>query len=152
MLRVAPDPGTSPVAYASVPASAADVMLDAASTLPLPAVQPSAPATPDDPERPYGVPLPAWLRQSLQHLPPPSEEVRPVDPEALVATAFDFAYQLHDGQFRASGEPYIVHPIAVAGLLRDIGASAAVIAAGFLHDVVEDTQVTPEEIEARFGE
>jgi RelA/SpoT family (p)ppGpp synthetase len=52
---------------------------------------------------------------------------------------------------RATGEPYIVHPIAVADLLRDIGAGSSVIAAGFLHDVVEDTQVTPEEIEAQFG-
>jgi guanosine-3',5'-bis(diphosphate) 3'-pyrophosphohydrolase len=52
---------------------------------------------------------------------------------------------------RASGEPYICHPVAVADLLRDIGASAGVIAAGFLHDVVEDTDVTPEEIEQHFG-
>ena len=52
---------------------------------------------------------------------------------------------------RASGEPYICHPVAVADLLRDIGASAGVIAAGFLHDVVEDTEVTPEEIEQHFG-
>jgi RelA/SpoT family (p)ppGpp synthetase len=58
---------------------------------------------------------------------------------------------LHDGQVRASGEPYICHPVAVADLLRDIGASAGVIAAGFLHDVVEDTDVTPEEIEQHFG-
>ncbi len=100
----------------------------------------------------YKVGLPAWLRQSLEHLPPPSAGTCPSEPEALLAAAFDFAYQLHDGQFRASGEPYIVHPIAVADLLRDIGASPAVIAAGFLHDVVEDTQVTSEEIEQRFGE
>ncbi|MFZ9280840.1 MAG: RelA/SpoT family protein, partial [Vulcanococcus sp.] len=60
-------------------------------------------------------------------------------------------FQLHDGQVRASGEPYICHPVAVADLLRDIGASAGVIAAGFLHDVVEDTDVTPEEIEQHFG-
>ncbi|MDM7952375.1 MAG: bifunctional (p)ppGpp synthetase/guanosine-3',5'-bis(diphosphate) 3'-pyrophosphohydrolase [Cyanobium sp. CZS 25K] len=143
MLRAVPEQGSSPLAYASAPASAADVQLAPVS---------QSPASPEEPGRAYGIPLPAWLRQALQHLPPPSEEVRPADPEALVATAFDFAYQLHDGQFRASGEPYIVHPIAVAGLLRDIGASTAVIAAGFLHDVVEDTQVTPEEIEARFGE
>ncbi|MFM9110048.1 MAG: RelA/SpoT family protein, partial [Prochlorococcaceae cyanobacterium] len=75
----------------------------------------------------------------------------PTDTEALLAAAFDFAFQLHQGQYRASGEPYIIHPIAVADLLRDIGASAAVIAAGFLHDVVEDTDVTPEELEAHFG-
>ena len=65
----------------------------------------------------------------------------PTDAEALLVSAFDFGFQLHEGQFRASGDPYIVHPVAVADLLRDIGASAPVIAAGFLHDVVEDTDV-----------
>lgn len=69
----------------------------------------------------------------------------------LICQAFEFAYQLHDGQYRASGEPYIAHPVAVAGLLRDLGGSAAMIAAGFLHDVVEDTDITSEEIEQRFG-
>ncbi|MEY4809281.1 MAG: hypothetical protein RLZZ206_3670 [Cyanobacteriota bacterium] len=87
----------------------------------------------------------------MRHVPPGDGDTCPTDTEALLAAAFDFAFQLHAGQFRASGEPYIIHPIAVADLLRDIGASAAVIAAGFLHDVVEDTQVTPEDIEARFG-
>ncbi len=152
MLKVAPDPGSPPVAYASVPVSDGNGALEAAVPPVMPAQGAAAPQALETPERTYGVPLPAWLRQSLQQRQPAGEESRPVDPEALVATAFDFAYQLHDGQFRASGEPYIVHPIAVAGLLRDIGASAAVIAAGFLHDVVEDTQVTPEEIEDRFGE
>ncbi|MGQ9870083.1 RelA/SpoT family protein [Leptodesmis sp.] len=69
----------------------------------------------------------------------------------LICRAFDFAYQLHQGQYRASGEPYIIHPVAVAGLLRDLGGSSAMIAAGLLHDVVEDTEVTPEELEERFG-
>lgn len=99
----------------------------------------------------YGVPLPEWLQRCIEHVPPGAGDVCPRDAEALLASAFDFAYQLHDGQYRASGEPYIIHPIAVADLLRDIGASAGVIAAGFLHDVVEDTDVTPEEIEAHFG-
>jgi RelA/SpoT family (p)ppGpp synthetase len=99
----------------------------------------------------YGVPLPEWLQECVRHVPPGSGDSCPTDTEALLASAFDFAFQLHEGQFRATGEPYIVHPIAVADLLRDIGASAAVIAAGFLHDVVEDTQVTPGEVEARFG-
>jgi GTP pyrophosphokinase len=71
--------------------------------------------------------------------------------ESLVCRAFEFAYCLHKGQFRASGDPYIAHPVAVAGLLRDLGGSGAMIAAGFLHDVVEDTDVTAEEIEERFG-
>ncbi|MEM6424985.1 MAG: bifunctional (p)ppGpp synthetase/guanosine-3',5'-bis(diphosphate) 3'-pyrophosphohydrolase [Cyanobacteria bacterium P01_D01_bin.128] len=71
---------------------------------------------------------------------------------ALVCRAFTFAYKLHQGQFRASGEPYICHPVAVAGLLRDLGGDSAMVAAGFLHDIVEDTEVTPAEIEAHFGE
>ena len=99
----------------------------------------------------YGVPLPEWLQRCIEHVPPGAGESCPTDAEALLASAFDFAFQLHQGQFRASGEPYIMHPVAVADLLRDIGASAGVIAAGFLHDVVEDTDVTPEEIEAHFG-
>ena len=69
----------------------------------------------------------------------------------LVRRAFEFAHTLHQGQKRASGEPYICHPIEVAGLLRDLGGDSAMIAAGFLHDVVEDTNVTPDDIEANFG-
>jgi len=99
----------------------------------------------------YGIPLPEWLQRCVEHVPPGAGESCPTDAEALLASAFDFAYQLHEGQYRASGEPYIVHPVAVADLLRDIGASAGVIAAGFLHDVVEDTGVTPEEVEEHFG-
>jgi GTP diphosphokinase / guanosine-3',5'-bis(diphosphate) 3'-diphosphatase len=78
-------------------------------------------------------------------------ETDPAKANDLICRAFDFAYSLHEGQVRASGEPYIAHPVAVAGILRDLGGSSAVIAAGFLHDVVEDTPVTLEEIETRFG-
>ena len=99
----------------------------------------------------YGIDLPPWLRECLEHVPPGSGYCCPTDAEALLAAAFDFAFQLHEGQFRASGDPYIVHPVAVADLLRDIGASAPVIAAGFLHDVVEDTDLTPEQLEGHFG-
>ena len=101
----------------------------------------------------YGLPLPTWLADCLRRVPPGAglSCPDPADADALLSGAFDFAFQLHEGQFRASGEPYIIHPIAVANLLRDIGASPAVIAAGFLHDVVEDTEVTPEEIEGHFG-
>ncbi|WP_413744565.1 RelA/SpoT family protein [Synechococcus sp. MIT S9451] len=99
----------------------------------------------------YGIPLPEWLQECLKHVPPGAGYSCPTDAEALLAAAFDFAFQLHEGQFRASGDPYIIHPVAVADLLRDIGASAPVIAAGFLHDVVEDTDLTPEQLEAHFG-
>ncbi len=77
--------------------------------------------------------------------------IPPLTGEQLVCRAFEFAYQLHKGQKRASGEPYIAHPVAVAGLLRGLGGDSAMIAAGFLHDVVEDTEVTADEIEAIFG-
>lgn len=69
----------------------------------------------------------------------------------IICRAFEFAYQLHQGQYRASGEPYIMHPVAVAGLLRDLGGGSAMIAAGFLHDVVEDTDITSDDLEAQFG-
>jgi GTP diphosphokinase / guanosine-3',5'-bis(diphosphate) 3'-diphosphatase len=97
--------------------------------------------------------LPEWLRECLiaQRSPLSCDTGVEQDESNLVCRAFEFAYCLHEGQYRASGEPYICHPIAVAGLLRDLGGSGAMIAAGFLHDVVEDTEVTLEEIEQRFG-
>ena len=70
----------------------------------------------------------------------------------LICHAFDFAYQLHKGQYRKSGEPYIVHPVTVAGILRDLGGDKSMIAAGFLHDVVEDTDITADNIEEMFGQ
>ncbi len=70
---------------------------------------------------------------------------------SLLCRAFNFAYQLHQGQRRKSGESYIAHPVAVASLLRDLGGSSAMIAAGFLHDVVEDTEITADQLEQHFG-
>ena len=101
----------------------------------------------------YGIPLPAWLVDCLQEAPPTGQHRHQGSPEgpALIAAAFDFAWQQHQGQQRASGEPYISHPLAVGNLLRDIGVAPGVIAAGFLHDVVEDCGVTTADVEARFG-
>ncbi len=99
----------------------------------------------------YGIQLPEWLKDCIEQIPPGIGQSCPTDSEALLASAFDLAFQLHEGQFRASGEPYIVHPVAVADLLHDIGASTSVIAAGLLHDVVEDTNATPEQLEGFFG-
>ncbi|MBE9179471.1 bifunctional (p)ppGpp synthetase/guanosine-3',5'-bis(diphosphate) 3'-pyrophosphohydrolase [Oculatella sp. LEGE 06141] len=105
------------------------------------------------PTLPSDITLPEWLRECLiaQNSLRCDLPERDRQEQGLICQAFDFAYCLHEGQNRASGEPYICHPIAVAGLLRDLGGSGAMIAAGFLHDVVEDTEVTPEEIERRFG-
>ena len=88
--------------------------------------------------------VPDWLNQCLL-------AGRDDRDNNLICRAFEFAYQLHEGQYRKSGEPYIAHPVAVAELLRDLGGDSEMIAAGFLHDVVEDTDVTPEEIEEKFG-
>jgi RelA/SpoT family (p)ppGpp synthetase len=65
--------------------------------------------------------------------------------------AIDFATKAHEGQKRRSGEPYIIHPLAVAGTLIDWGMDIDTITAGVLHDTVEDTEVTLDEIESLFG-
>ncbi|GAA4705471.1 RelA/SpoT family protein [Brevibacillus fulvus] len=69
----------------------------------------------------------------------------------LITRAYDLARQAHEGQVRKSGVPYIMHPIAVAGILANLHMDAVTIAAGFLHDVVEDTEVTLEDLRQQFG-
>jgi GTP pyrophosphokinase len=91
--------------------------------------------------------IPDWLRCCWDK----SKNGESLDDGDVVCRALDFAYRLHDGQCRASGEPYILHPIAVANILKDLGGSNAMIAAGFLHDVVEDTEVSCDQIEEMFG-
>lgn len=70
----------------------------------------------------------------------------------LIGRAFDKAQSLHDGQLRKSGEPYFVHPINVALILAQLGMDDATIVGGLLHDVVEDTEYTREELVEDFGE
>ena len=91
--------------------------------------------------------LPSWLQECMLK----QQSNQGDEHTDLICRAFNFAFQLHEGQYRKSGEPYIAHPVAVAGLLRDLGGDDVTIAAGFLHDVVEDTEVTPEQIEELFG-
>ncbi|HZG60645.1 MAG TPA: bifunctional (p)ppGpp synthetase/guanosine-3',5'-bis(diphosphate) 3'-pyrophosphohydrolase [Anoxybacillus sp.] len=69
----------------------------------------------------------------------------------FVQRAYEFAKEAHKDQYRKSGEPYIIHPIQVAGILVDLKMDPATIAAGFLHDVVEDTDVTKEDLLKEFG-
>ena len=70
---------------------------------------------------------------------------------ARITDAYHFAEKAHDGQKRRSGEPYIIHPVAVAQILAEMGMDADSICAALLHDVVEDTPVTDEEIQKKFG-
>ena len=70
----------------------------------------------------------------------------------LLQKAVDMATKLHEGQKRKSGEPYIIHPLAVAKILAGIGMDDHTIVAGILHDVVEDTSCTLDDIKKEFGE
>ncbi|KOO47000.1 RelA/SpoT family protein [Priestia koreensis] len=70
---------------------------------------------------------------------------------AFVQRAYEFAKDAHKEQYRKSGEPYIIHPIQVAGILVDLEMDPDTIATGFLHDVVEDTEVTLEQISDSFN-
>ncbi|ASF40011.1 MULTISPECIES: RelA/SpoT family protein [Halobacillus] len=73
------------------------------------------------------------------------------DDLAFIRRAYQFAEEAHSDQFRKSGEPYIIHPIQVAGILVNLEMDPETIAGGFLHDVVEDTEVSIEEIEKAFN-
>ncbi|MGC2111994.1 MAG: bifunctional (p)ppGpp synthetase/guanosine-3',5'-bis(diphosphate) 3'-pyrophosphohydrolase [Candidatus Korobacteraceae bacterium] len=77
---------------------------------------------------------------------------RPSDDLALIKKAYEFSLEHHKGQARESGEPYLVHPLQVATLLAEMRLDTTAIAAGLLHDAVEDTSVTIDEITTEFGE
>ncbi len=68
-----------------------------------------------------------------------------------IEEAFHFAERLHEGQYRVSEEPYIIHPVEVAKILINLKADSHTVMAAFLHDILEDTDTQPEEIEKRFG-
>ncbi len=69
----------------------------------------------------------------------------------IIDRAYIYSARVHDGQVRLSGEPYLSHPLEVAGILADMKLDAQSVAAGLLHDVIEDTHVTPEELGDMFG-
>ena len=83
------------------------------------------------------------------------EKVRkyhPSDDISMIEKAYATALNAHEGQQRKSGEPYIIHPLCVAIILADLEMDKETIAAGLLHDVVEDTIMTSEDMEKEFGE
>src|SRR6201997_1085232 len=79
-------------------------------------------------------------------------ENRPSDDTEIIRKAWQFCLEHHNGQLRASGEPYVLHPLEVAIVLAEMKLDSTAIAAGLLHDAVEDTPVTTEDIVAKFGE
>ena len=70
----------------------------------------------------------------------------------FLVKAYRYAEKMHENQKRASGEPYFTHPCAVAEILVDLGLDAPTVAAAFLHDVIEDTPATPDDIKREFGD
>src|SRR5881396_3310953 len=79
-------------------------------------------------------------------------ENRPNDDLELVRKAYEFSQKQHSGQTRASGEPFLVHPLEVALVLAEMKLDSGAIAAGLLHDAIEDTEATREDIKKEFGE
>src|SRR5512146_90842 len=77
---------------------------------------------------------------------------RPNDDLEIIRKAYDFSLRNHKGQQRASGAPFLSHPLEVACLLADMKLDTVAVTAGLLHDAVEDTSVTVEEIQKEFGE
>jgi len=77
---------------------------------------------------------------------------RPNEDISLIRKAWEFCVQHHEGQLRASGEPYIIHPLKVAEVLAEMKMDATAISAGLLHDSVEDTSATTEQVQREFGD
>ena len=79
-------------------------------------------------------------------------ELNPKYDIQLIGRAYDVAAKMHEGQLRKSGEPYLIHPIAVVKILAELGMDEDTLVAGLLHDVVEDTEYTKEQLVEEFGD
>ncbi|MEG0292221.1 MAG: bifunctional (p)ppGpp synthetase/guanosine-3',5'-bis(diphosphate) 3'-pyrophosphohydrolase [Anaerovoracaceae bacterium] len=79
-------------------------------------------------------------------------EINPKYDAELLGRAYDVASAMHEGQLRKSGEPYLIHPIAVVKILAELGMDDDTLVAGLLHDVVEDTEYTKEQLIEEFGD
>ena len=86
------------------------------------------------------------IKEILQSQKHPQEEID------LVEKAYKFAKKTHEGQFRVSGEPYIMHPVEVAKILAGLEVDTNTVIAAFLHDILEDTDTKPEKIKELFGD
>jgi guanosine-3',5'-bis(diphosphate) 3'-pyrophosphohydrolase len=96
--------------------------------------------------------VPDLFREKFGRLVDTVHANRPSDDIDIIRQAWKFCLEHHNGQLRASGEPYVLHPLEVALVLAEMKLDSTAIAAGLLHDAVEDTPVTTEDIVAKFGE
>ena len=80
------------------------------------------------------------------------QKYHPSDDISMIEKAYKVASEAHKNQFRKSGEPYIIHPLNVAIILADLKLDKETIVAGILHDVVEDTVMTEEDLRREFGD
>src|SRR5476651_1245243 len=92
------------------------------------------------------------LTAKFQQLLAKVAENRPKDDPEIIRKAYEFSLKHHQGQTRASGEAYLIHPLEVAVVLADMKLDSTAIAAGLLHDAIEDTDVTHEDVRREFGE
>lgn len=99
-----------------------------------------------------GEPGPALLEEEYTRLVNTVLELRPNEDITVLRRAFEYARQQHEQQFRASGEPYMTHPLAVAQILAERRMDLVCLCTALLHDVLEDTGATIEDIKKRFGE
>ncbi len=92
------------------------------------------------------------VEQVYRELETKIREYRPKDDLTALEKAFRFARQYHQGQTRDSGEPYMIHPVMVAHILADMRMDPVAMQTGLLHDVVEDTSVTVDQVRKEFGD
>src|ERR1700686_564237 len=92
------------------------------------------------------------LNGKFQQLLAKVAENRPSDDLEIIRKAYEFSLKHHQGQTRASGEPYLIHPLEVSLVLADMKLDSTAISAGLLHDAIEDTGVTHEDVRREFGD
>src|SRR5258708_8487054 len=95
---------------------------------------------------------PKLLNAKFKQLLAKVAENRPTDDLEIIRKAYDFSLKHQQGQVRASGEPFLIHPLEVSLVLADMKLDSTAIAAGLLHDAIEDTPVTHEDIRREFGD
>lgn len=112
----------------------------------------SAQPVPPSGELPTPAPADPVLESLFQSLLEKFSQSHPGEDTGPLRAAYELALRMHAGQLRKSGEPYLVHPLEVAHILADMTTDRTCLITGILHDVVEDTGVTVEEIRRQFGE